>query len=377
MKIGILTQPLKSNYGGILQNFALQLTLKRMGHDVWTINRERNNSYFKRFLSLSKRILFLRTPFRAWTTKKEDEILYKNLIDFIKSKITLTERFSDFSVMKRLKDSYNFDAYIVGSDQCWRPKYNDNNASFFFLDFLEQDEVAKRISFSSSFGIDSWPLSSSQTVVCANLAKRFNAISVREDSAVTLCKNYLGVEATHVLDPTFLLSKEDYKEIFSTIDNNREKLKGQLVSYILDDSENSLKICQKTQNELNVPLVSLHKRYLFQRGKKSLINDFELMPVEDWLANFYEADYIVTDSFHGTVFSIIFNKQFISIGNRERGMARFNSLLKIFGLEDRLVFSELDVTEKLIKEKINYTKINEIIEKERSKSFDFLIAALQ
>ena len=101
-------------------------------------------------------------------------------------------------------------------------------------------------------------------------------------------------------------------------------------------------------------------------------------PVDDWLYNIQRAKFVVTDSFHGTVFSILFNKPFISIGNSKRGLARFQSLLGRFGLEDRLVQDvEFDDLLETMRRPIDYILVNSIIREERSKSIDFLIKALK
>ena len=116
-------------------------------------------------------------------------------------------------------NDYNFDGYIVGSDQVWRPRYCKKTLMNNFLDFTNGINV-KRLSYAASFGVDSWEFTKDETTKCAELIKTFNAISVREASAVDLCKQYLGVESKQVLDPTLLLSSEDYINMYYSREEN-------------------------------------------------------------------------------------------------------------------------------------------------------------
>ena len=124
----------------------------------------------------------------------------------------------------------NYDAYVVGSDQCWRPRYNAFLSSM-FLDFVK-GEKTKRIAYAASFGTDQWEFTQEMTSICVPLAQKFDFVSVREDSGLKLCKEHLGVNAVHVLDPTLLLTKEDYTHLIKA--ENEPQSKGTLFNYILD-----------------------------------------------------------------------------------------------------------------------------------------------
>ena len=203
---------------------------------------------------------------------------------------------------------YHFDAYLVGSDQVWRPIYS-YCLSNYFLDFTIGQHV-KRIAYAASFGTSKWEFTEGQTTRCAALAKQFDAISVREDSGVVLCKKYLGVDAVHLLDPTMLLNKEDYIRLVEQeqIPSSEKKL----MTYILDQSEEKQAIVRKISQTLSLsPNVVMPEKNFAQVGKKD-IDQCVFPPVTDWLRGFMDAEYVVTDSFHGTVFSIIFNKPFVA-----------------------------------------------------------------
>ena len=184
----------------------------------------------------------------------------------------------------------------------------------------------------------------------------------------------MGVDAVHLLDPTMLLNKEDYIRLVEQeqIPSSEKKL----MTYILDQSEEKQAIVRKISQTLSLsPNVVMPEKNFAQVGKKD-IDQCVFPPVTDWLRGFMDAEYVVTDSFHGTVFSIIFNKPFVVMANRERGMARFTSLLKKFDLEERWVHSLEDVTEQKLHDSVNFEKVNRIWNIEREKAKRFLIESL-
>lgn len=378
MKIGILTQPLHTNYGGLLQAYALQKVLKDMGHEVWTINREfKTSSGLIKYLSIVKRILSWilkkeKNIIRVWPTIKEKEIIRKNTNRFIKENINTTPKIFSNKKISSLK-KYHFDSFIVGSDQVWRPMYSPCLPNY-FLDFLKNDSSIKRISYAASFGVDHWEYTKEQTIHCASLANRFDAISVREDSAISLCNQYLNVEATHVLDPTMLLKIEDYIRL---VDNDHiPKSGGNLMTYILDQSSEKEEIIRKVSKGLNLIPFTVMPKAMFNEVSKKKIDDCIYPPVTEWIRGFMDADYVVTDSYHGTVFSIIFNKPFITIGNHDRGMTRFISLLKLFGLENRLIESLGELTTETISAPCDFNRVNQIKESWQKHSMELLNKAL-
>lgn len=365
MKICILTQPLGHNYGGIMQNYALQTVLKRMGHEVWTEDRKVNKVAF---LSQLKRVSFIRFLFGkkkiTSPSSKQEAIIQKYTRQFIKKNIQTTVPI--YSKNKKKLLQYNFDAYVVGSDQVWRPCYSYGLYNY-FLDFTKGLNV-KRFAYAASFGVDNWEFTEKQTKECEKFVKQFDLISVREYSGIGLCESYLGVEADHVLDPTLLLEKEDYISLI----NLENKSKNGLYTYLLDDSEEKNEITNKLCSKFKLSVNTVMPKIRFKTLGKNPISKCTLASVSDWLSGFYNADFVFTDSFHGTIFSIIFNKQFITIANKDRGIARFSSLLKMFGLEDRLIFSINDLTDSLICNHIDYDTVNKQKNHMKKISMNFL-----
>lgn len=268
-----------------------------------------------------------------------------------------------------------YDAYVVGSDQCWRPCYNAFLSSM-FLDFV-QDKQVKRIAYAASFGTDKWEFTPQQTAVCALLAKKFDMVSVREDSGVKLCKEHLGVDAVHVLDPTMLLTKEEYIQL---IEKEKEpKSNGTLFNYFLDPDAKKSVFIQKVAKAKGLKAFQvLPKCQTETRTKedvKNRIGDCVFPGVTTWLRAFMDADMTIVDSFHGMVFSIIFNKPFWAIGNVSRGMSRFTSLLNMFHLEDRLLDADnLDDVD--FSKPIDWTMVNGILEEKRRECKKLLLTNL-
>lgn len=368
MKICILTQPLHTNYGGLLQAYALQAVLKRMGHEVWTEDRKWKRPLIVKVKQLIARLIKYKGLY--YPTDRQEQSIAQKTIPFIRKYITTTEPVS--SNTKKEFYKYHFDAYIVGSDQVWRPIYS-YCLSNYFLDFTVGQHV-KRIAYAASFGTSDWEFNGEQTKRCATLAKQFDAISVREDCGVTLCKKYLGVDAIHLLDPTMLLNKEDYIYL---VEQEQTPASGKkLMTYVLDQSEEKQAIVQKISQTLGLsPNVVMPEMKFSQVGRK-YINQCIFPPVTDWLRGFMDAEYVVTDSFHGTVFSILFNKPFVVMANKERGMARITSLLKKFELEERWVYSLEDVTDKMLHGSVDFEKVNQVLDIEREKAERFLIKSL-
>lgn len=370
MKIAILTQPLGQNYGGIMQAYALQKVLRDFGHEVVTINRwpDKRSVIVRLALPFKPLIYKLlgRKPVRKLSAD-ESKYIYMGMTDFVKKYINLSEVISSTTNLKSHYNKHGYDLVVVGSDQVWRPKYSPNIYNF-FGDFLEED--AKCISYGASFGVDVWEFEESQTRSCRELVKRFGAVSVRESSAVDLCQEKLGVQAQQVLDPTLLLGPEDYEKLLGDLESTGET---GVLKYILDNSEQKTQLVQHAAKCLGIKIFSAQPaRHLSDQRAKN-IDELKYPQVQQWVMSFRNAEFVVTDSFHGCVFSIIFNKPFLVVGNAERGLSRFNSLLQLFGLEDRLVSTAVDLENlKFNDNDIDWGKVNHILNIERAKSMAFI-----
>lgn len=375
MKIGILTMPLEKNYGGIIQNYALQQVLKKGNNDVITINRVYRRNFILILLSQIKNQTYNRIKNIQWKkfTDAQNDIIFNKNRQFIKENIAITEKIKNAIALKSYINNNRFDAIIVGSDQVWRSKYTPNIEEY-FLSFIRKGSKTKKLSYGASFGTDEWEYSITNTKKCKRLVNQFDAVSVREKSAVDLCRQYFDISADLVLDPTLLLSKEDYFKLFEKETNKSIGV----FRYILDESEERNKIVDLISETTGLPVfTSQPKKSLSATELSTEISDYIFPSMGLWLKSFYDADFVVTDSFHGTVFSIIFEKPFVSIANKARGASRFISLLSQLDLEDRLIYnnSELDI-KKLIDESIDYNQVGAKLKTLKEISIAFLNAKI-
>lgn len=308
MRIGILTLPLHTNYGGILQAYALQTVLERMGHQVVvfdTPNKMPLPPLWKIPLTFAKR-LFLKSMGRIdriFIEKYNNQIrpvIAKEIQPFVDERIH-RKVLTNFSTL----EAHEFDAIVVGSDQIWRsiyfvPLWLWQKMEKAYLSFTKGWNI-KRISYAASFGTDKWEYNEEQTLHSKEALQMFDAVSVREENGVKLCKQYFEVDAIHVLDPTMLLDANDYIELFKQ--KQTPKSRGNLLNYVLDETDEIKNLIQKVASEnkmipfaVNNPYENDDTKPLNQRIKPS---------VETWLRGFYGADFVITDSFHACVFSII------------------------------------------------------------------------
>lgn len=381
MKIAILTQPLHNNYGGLIQNYALQKVLKDMGFEVETVNWKSGTFHpFKDWIWRMKRSV-LSYVIRGidkpayYLSKREVRIISENTRNFIEQNISLCPVFvTKPETFKAIDKRYGYDTYIVGSDQVWRPQYNPMQTSM-FLDFLTRDNV-KRIAYAASFGTSEWTFDANLTKICSQLAQKFDFISVREKSGIDLCRQHLGIEAKQALDPTLLLDRGDYEKL---IGNNDSPSQGDLFYYFLDQNEEKMLILNTMANTMKMKPFTVMPKILAQNRTRGVvkkhIEDCVFKPVTDWLKGFMDSKMVVIDSFHGAAFAIIFNKPFWVIGNKQRGNTRFESLLNLFGLQERFI-DNLSLLNRNWDTPIDWDKVNIIRKKEAEKSLTSLRNAI-
>lgn len=358
MKIGILTLSLHTNYGGILQAYALQTVLERMGHKVCLIEKRRpplRLPLWKAPLSYGKRILKNLTghPFPIFYEQKmnrETPIVRQNTDKFI-NKYIKQKMVDDFLEIKET----DFDAIVVGSDQVWRPKYFKDKIENAFLDFAKSWNI-KRIAYAASFGTDEWEYAPKQTKRCGELLKLFDFVSVREMSGINLCATHFDLGAKLEPDPTMLLTTEDYMRLFEVA--RTPKSSGTLLYYILNETTEQKKWIKKIAEEKGLKPFNV-------KAKSNITDplpDRIQPPVEQWLRGFYDAEFVVTDSFHACVFSILFSKNFIVFPNKIRGITRIQSLLSSFHLDNRIVSTNNIYEEQ---DTINWHEINAKLRRRR------------
>lgn len=344
MKIGILTHPQHSNYGGILQCYALSEYLKKLGHEPIVIRREHNRPIFvKRWILALLR--GLRIP-RYYRPNKIDRTI--NIRPFVEQYLNRTYPISSDKQMLRVCKEYNFDAVIVGSDQVWRRSFAKKYGYNYFLDFVPEDIV--KLSYAASFGISDWEYTPEESKNICNLMQRFTSVSVREEDAVSLCNAKMLVDAEWLVDPTLLLTSQEY----SVITSNRKIKEKYIFLYWLGDKF-------RINGELEE-----YKSKGYKIVELNLRDECEQVSVQDWLSYIRYADKIITDSFHGVVFSILFEKRFSIYKNESGGVGRLSSLMKLLGLACCI---DMD-------QNIDYAVLSEKLESLREKSKIYLTRSL-
>lgn len=298
-----------TNYGSTLTSFAINRTLKNLG----------------------KTVLMLEYP--KMPTELPEGKRYG--IEFARHFYDVSDVLhGDYRRFNALCDTF-----LCGSDQLWN--YDCNRFfgyGYFFFDFVNNKK--KKIAYATSFGRDTENYPDPQKLRVGYYLSKFDAISVREKSGVDVCRDSFGVDATHVLDPVFLCDMASYEEAIAL--SRVEPAERYVLSYLLDVTPEKLEAVRITARELGLPY------YIILDGQKDIakckeeIDDPNIVNpirIEDWLKYFRNAAYVVTDSFHGFCYSIIFHRPMSVFANRYRGMARFETICDLTGLHNRLVFN--------------------------------------
>jgi hypothetical protein len=361
-RVGILTLHLHVNYGGILQAAALYRILSDEGFEPVLLRKEPENlSPLGRLI----RNLLRRLPgqnvggvrARAMERAKHEPFIRRFLPNFTRACHNREE-------LRAAVEEWRLDAVVVGSDQVWRGEYHqDSNYLVYFLNFVPTG--TRKISYAASLGYADWRYPD-HLQEASTLLAGFDAVSVREQSAVAVCRDTLGREQCDlVLDPTLIVDPAIFDEAAAP---PKSRSRPNLVSYILDRSEGS----EAARRSVAAALPDTFETTLLSVDGENAKAD-----IGQWLRAFMDADFVITDSYHGTIFSILFGKNFIAFGNRDRGLDRFTTLLDGLGLGDRLVL-DYDTTDiaRLVREPVDYERVNTRLAALRERSRAFLLTAL-
>ena len=355
-RIAILNLQVDANFGGHLQRYALITSLHRMGYAVEHLNIRFPNSkrsLIKVLKGCLKRLLLY--PYYAIVRSAEYRPL--RLFKYYIRHEPVTEAFYDKYIphtgrifsKEALARYTDYDFFVVGSDQVWRSSMASTYGLFTYLfDWLPDDK--KRMAYGASLGTDNNELTDADISKFRSLYNKFKAVSVRENSGLDLLVSYdcKKPKAELVLDPTLLLTKEDYSAI---IDNGKTKpIQTDIFCYVLDLDEQKLATIKKIAKNNGMTF------HVWQRE--------EHYTVEQWLRSFRDAKMIITDSYHGLVFSLLFNKQYKLLRNTYRGNTRFDSLAELLGVE-------------LNKDQQDYAAINKAIIQYREQSLRYLDSSLK
>lgn len=376
-RVLILTLSLNGNYGGILQAFALQRVVRDLGFRPVT-DTSRPKSLLKRL-----RWRLVQQPyrwFRRVSRSRTDRqwLMSRRVTAALRAFVAANVETGSYMEIAgtprgRARLARRFRTFVVGSDQVWRARYTDIPTQFLgALEPLTGDRP-RRISYAASFGVDDIAeYTPDDRSRAAALLKRFDAVSVREDSGVSICREEFGVGAERHVDPTMLLTAERYLALVSRAEGVGSPAAGRVLLYRLDSNDEIGRIQALVDERLGLPPLEFLPPQ--PSGFGEFASDpaaFTLPSIERWLGCFASADFVITDSFHGCVFSILFNRPFIVHANRERGAARFASLLRVFGLEHHLVGTDT----RSIDERVfapDWGRVNSVLTAERERGLSYL-----
>jgi hypothetical protein len=362
MKIGITTFQWSNNYGAVLQTHALQSFLSAKGHEVQVVDYRPNVP-----LSFAHKWI-ARSPngcFQKWKVAYKDSLFES----FRRKHMTRTsEIFWSFSELRRISDRY--DMIITGSDQVWNPKWLSQFNGLFDLYFLSFVAPQTRcISYAASFGhADKSTMSEDWQKLIGEKLKMMDAISVREKSGIDLVRDLSGrTDAIQVVDPTLLLDRLHYENLT----DSKSKRKSFLFSYMLHGLEcDAETACHHISEVLQLNTLKCDGLTSAFRG------GYTLPSPRVWLRHIRDAVFMVTNSFHGVVFCLIFHTPFIALiidGENGSMNSRIVDLLKAVGLSHRILNPRQPVSKWLCKEKIDWNEIDRKILSIRSNSIGYMM----
>lgn len=355
-KIGIITFHKAINYGGVLQCYALQRKLSEMNYDVEIINYNSNDVYKIYRLFYIGKFNFLKTPVKFLlnlyfykTNKKKKEYFDK----FLNKNIKMSEEINSKEELKKLSGKY--DAVISGSDQVWNKSLTLNDYNVYDLSSIEHDF---KISYAASLGNDL--VSKEESHYYNELIKSYKHVSVRENSL----KHLLNGNVATVLDPVFLLTKNDWESFIKDVPSKKEKY---IFAFSLQKNDKLDNIIKQLSKNEKVYYYSKIPKF-----RKNIEEKYLMSPIE-FIKMISEASLVVTNSFHCLALAIIFNKPFISVLHKDKS-SRQVDLLKMLKLDNRIYNDNLN---EIIDSNIDYDNVNDILRVELGKSISFLENALK
>lgn len=353
------------NSGASLQAYALMTYLEELGHDVEIIDYKPDylSNHYKLFAicnpKYEKNILLkfvyraLKLPNRILALKNK-----KKYDDFRDKYLKLTKnRYICNEELK--KDLPIADAYIAGSDQIWNPTFNNGKDPAFYMDFVPNNK--NKISYAASFAVEQFPIELIEKT--SKMIKRINSISVREKSGLDILKSMDIKNSQQVLDPVFLLDKNHWEHLCNNIESN----KGYLLVYDFDNSKLIKEIALKVAKEKKLKIYTIFKSDYSDKYIKN-------MGPLDFITYIKNAEFVISNSFHGTAYSIIFEKDFCVVNRKEKINTRMRDLLKDIDLSKRLVDEKYDIKE--LCKPILYNKVNILLSNKIEYSKSFLVSAL-
>ena len=368
MRAGILTFHNANNYGAVLQAYALQQQLIDNNIETKIIDyrlKEIDEEYKLFRIDLVKKMLKQKKYLEACKILPYNCLMLKSRLKkklrfnkFSKKNLKLTNRCKSYQDINLL----NYDAYICGSDQIWNSNITNKINDVYFCAF-NKDENIKKIAYAASMGKTNY--SKDEEKIFKENLNNFTNIGVREKQLKEYTENFTDKKVVQVLDPTLLLKNDRWKKISSEYKIDKKYL----LIYSLEINNNILSVAELIASEYKLEIVIIGNKSIRNQNKYIILND--IGPAE-FLGVFEKCEYVITNSFHGTCFSIINKKNFYTIPHSSAG-SRMISLLETLGIKNRLI---TNISEINLNDKIDYLKVNNKLKVERQYSLKFINDAL-
>lgn len=375
-RIVIETLPLASgNYGGILQAFALRRAVERLGFDAQVDTVARWPITWRTLPGQIRSALRLRSWDRVIGVPQLN-VRIRRPARFVEEFIPTVQLLTSTGSVRRGINISDVDVFITGSDQVWRRAYG--RLDRFMLGFVNSGQSGK-VAYAASFGrADLSEFSDADRERAREWLADFDAISVREDSAVAILQGEWALESVHVLDPTMLIEPSVFADLAATAHDWSPPPRPYLLMLCLDPDDEARQAVASLAKKLDLELIDFYPPPIESRRDLAQSPETYMLPSpEAWLASIAGAAAVVTDSFHAFVFSTIFERQVLTIGNRGRGQARFDSLLRMLGLESRAVDDPADLSALQMQSSIDWEAVHSRKSRLRQDSISFLERSIE
>lgn len=362
MQVYVITRHAPANYGSLLQTIATQKLLEQLGCECKIIDyipRQETGARIA-LTQLKGKKQWNKNPLKKimYLAVREPEnlLMYHKFSGMRKQYLQMTGRYHTQSQLQRAFSNSKA-IFMTGSDQVWGPVANGTYDAAYFLNFVPEN--CRKVAFAASFGKTAFDTQVIQEY--REYLKKYDAVAVREDVAVELLHS-IDIGGKQVLDPTLLISAEEWAKYIT-----RSHRKNYILVYQIHNDPVLNNYARKFAEKAGMPLVRVSP--LLHQAKRG--GEFIYLPeMGEFLALIKDAAFLITDSFHGTAFAINFNTQFAEVLPNTSTGSRNQSILKLTGLEDRIVADADDF--KFLERKIDFEAVNKKIDLEREKSFQIL-----
>lgn len=365
MKVEIITLHRITNFGSMLQTYATQTAIEKLGHETEVLDFVPVGMSFKRAnwpkndVPAWKKLIKLPPLFAV------NLMEYRDVSRFLRKYIHISPK-CYHCYREIVADIPVADAYLSGSDQVWNTQNNNppEDLKAYYLGFAPEDK--RRIAYAGSFGKNTF--TAAEEAIIKEYIAKYDYISVREDDGLKILQRFGFDNGVHVVDPTLLLRGDEWKKFASV---KKAPKPGYVFVYNLNRNGLIKEVAKAVAKEKALRIINFADTFDFIKGAKNKFGN----TAEDFINHIANADYVVTDSFHGTAFSLNLNRQVIVV-KAPRYNSRIESILRVAGLLDTRLVGAIEEGLKAASTIIDYNEVNPCIEAERKKSYDYLKNAL-